>query len=165
MPDRKMKHHEVRGIVWGTEFEVLRVTAESFLPEMAFKDAVDMIVFFNAIFNAHFARMPINQERLKDTLGMSRNAVRARLEVLEARGVIESGWQRGVNPIRIRKAVLDSPESDERLQRIVQLHIDAIVALSKLEGDYGRMVSDALLRSFSTDVLEQEIARRIDRAA
>jgi predicted ArsR family transcriptional regulator len=70
---------------------------------------------------------------LADELGTSRNAVRRRLELFEARGIVESGWQRGGNPIRITKAVLASPQSDDRLRRLRQLIIDAGVALSKLE--------------------------------
>jgi hypothetical protein len=129
----EIPHREVRETLWGAVWEVLRITGEDFLPEMPFKESVEMILMFNAIFNAHLARRPINQQRLADELGMSRPAVRRRLELFEARGVIEGGWQRAVNPIRISKAVLASPKSDERLRRLRQLIIDAGAALSKLE--------------------------------
>jgi hypothetical protein len=147
--------------LWGTEFEVLRITAEDFLPDVPFKRAVEMIVFYNAIFKADLAGKPTNQKQLAKEMGLSRPAISQRLEEFDARGVIEGGWQRGANPIGINRAMLASPKSDERLGRILQLYIDAVVTVSKVEGDYGRMVSDALLRSFSTDALEQEIARRI----
>jgi len=127
-------HQEVREIIWNAVvFEILSTTSGDFFPEMQFKESVDMIVFFNAIFRAHLARRPINQQRLADELGTSRNAVRRRLEVFEARGIIEGGWQRGGNPIRMSKAVLASPQSDERLRRLRQLIIDAAEKLSKLE--------------------------------
>ena len=88
-------------------------------------------MFFNKVFNAHLAKRPINQQQLADELGVSRNAVRARLEVLEKRGIIDGGWQRGANPIRISKAVLASPESMKRIQRLWQLFVDLGVELSK----------------------------------
>ena len=124
-------YEEVRALIWGTVFKAMSMTAESLLPEMPFKEAVDMIVFFNKVFNAHLAKRPINQQQLADELGVSRNAVRARLEVLEKRGIIDGGWQRGANPIRISKAVLASPESMKRIQRLWQLFVDLGVELSK----------------------------------
>jgi hypothetical protein len=133
MTELEIPHQEVRVIIWKTVFDVLRLTGDRFLPEMPFKESVEMVVIFNAIFIAHLARRPTNQQRLADELGMSRPAVRRRLEVLEARGVIEGGWQRRVNPVRISTAVLASPESDERLRQLRQLMVDAGAALSKLE--------------------------------
>jgi hypothetical protein len=163
MPDSKIPiaHPQVREALWGAEWEVVRLTIEDFLPDLPFKEGVGLIVIYNAIFKADLAGKPTNQAQLAKEMGLSRPAIRQRLELFEARGVIEPGWQRGANPIRINRAMLASPKSDERLRRILQLYIDAVVTVSKVEGDFGRTASDGLLRSFSTDALEQEIARRI----
>ena len=135
MPNRPMPHQAVRELVWNTTFGVICTTAEDFLPEMPFKEAVEMIAIVNAIFKADLARRPTNQVRLAKKMGMSRTAVRRRLEVLEARDVIEDGWRKehGASPIRINTEMLASPKSDARLRKLVQLILDAAAALSKLK--------------------------------
>jgi predicted transcriptional regulator len=117
---------EIRAVTWTLLSDINRLIHRAFFPDMPFHETGDLTLIVLAILRMHLADTPLTIVGLAQEMQMPRSTLYARLDVLEARGIIEQG---DIRPVRFNMAKL----SDEPLRELVEMIHHAAARLPRTD--------------------------------